>query len=163
MDQGKIGDPWSVLPIKNALYAKDCTEIDLSGRSLDSLQNFEDFPNLELLFLSRNRLANLDAIRSNFRLKRVYAVENQLVNIDAVKNFKFLEVLLLSNNQLKDLDHLLAILSKLTFVEQLALNGNPVAEEPKYRLRIIAQMPKLKILDRHGNFWHKHSCDIRRA
>jgi len=150
MDQRKIGDPWSVIPIKNALYAKDCTEIDLSGRNLDSLQNFEDFPNLELLFLNRNRLGNLDALKSNFRLKKICAVENQLVNVDVIKSFKFIEVLLFSNNQLKDLNHLLSILSKLTFLKQLALDGNPVAEEPKYRLRIIAQMPKLHVLDRHG-------------
>ena len=151
MEPEKIGDPWSILPIKNALYAKDCTEIDLSNRNLDSLQNFNDFPNIEILFHNRNRLGNLDALKKNIRLKKIFAIENQLLNIDAIKNFKFIEILLLSHNQLKDLDYLLGILSKLTFLEQLALDGNPVAEEPKYRLRVISQIPKLKILDRHGN------------
>ena len=56
MEQSKIGDPWSVLPIKNALYAKECTEIDLSGRNLEGLQNFEHFPNLEVVFLNKNQV-----------------------------------------------------------------------------------------------------------
>ena len=73
-----------------------------------------------------------------------------MTDVDVVKNFKFLQILLLSKNQLKDLDHLLSVLSKLSFLEQLELDGNPVAEEPRYRLRIIQQIPKLKILDRHG-------------
>ena len=77
-------------------------------------------------------------------------MNNRLTEIDIVKTFKFIEILLLSNNQLKDLDHILSLLAKLTFLEQLDLTGNPVAEEPRYRLRIIQHMPKLKVLDRHG-------------
>ena len=56
MEQNKIGDPWSILPIKNALYAKECTEVDLSGRNLEGLQNFEYFPNLEVVFLNKNQV-----------------------------------------------------------------------------------------------------------
>ncbi len=56
MEQTKIGDPWSVLPIKNALYAKECTEVDLSGRNLEGLQNFEFFPNLDVVYFGRNKV-----------------------------------------------------------------------------------------------------------
>ena len=34
-------------------------------------------------------------------------------------------------------------------MEQLDLFGNPLAEEPDYRLKIIKMMPQIKILDRH--------------
>lgn len=56
MDEAKIGDPWSILPIKNALYAKGCTEVDLSGRNLEGLRNFEFFPNIEVVFLNNNQV-----------------------------------------------------------------------------------------------------------
>lgn len=34
-------------------------------------------------------------------------------------------------------------------MEQLDLFGNPLAEEPDYRLKIIYHMPQIKVLDRH--------------
>ena len=37
-EQTKIGNPWSILPIKNNKYAKDLTEVHLSDRDLDNLE-----------------------------------------------------------------------------------------------------------------------------
>jgi len=31
----KVGDPWSILPVKNAKYARDLVEVHLSDRELD--------------------------------------------------------------------------------------------------------------------------------
>jgi hypothetical protein len=52
----KIGDPWSILPVKNAKYARDLTEVHLSDRELDALEHFEDFPNLEVIWLNNNKV-----------------------------------------------------------------------------------------------------------
>ena len=95
------------------------------------------------------QLQNLDDIASNFRVKEVYCQNNNLSNIDGIKKFKFLNVLLIADNQLRDLDVFLEFLSRFAFLEQLDLFGNPLAEEPDYRLKIIKTMPQIKILDRH--------------
>lgn len=58
-----------------------------------------------------------------------------------IKKFKFLKVLLLAENKLRDLDRFLDFLRKFAFLEQLNLFGNPLAEEPDYRLKIIHLMP----------------------
>jgi hypothetical protein len=42
-EPAKIGDPWTILPIKNAKYARDLVEVHLSDRDLDFLEHFEDF------------------------------------------------------------------------------------------------------------------------
>jgi len=76
----KVGNPWSVLPIKNSKYARDLTEVHLSDRNLTRLERFEDFPNLEVIWLNNNhvsfksgnnflQLQNLDDIAPNFRVK----------------------------------------------------------------------------------------------
>lgn len=52
----KIGNPWSILPIKNAKYARDLTEVHLSDRDLDLIEKFEDFPNLETVWLNNNKV-----------------------------------------------------------------------------------------------------------
>ncbi len=55
-EPAKIGDPWTILPIKNAKYARDLVEVHLSDRDLDFLEHFEDFPNLEVVWLNNNKV-----------------------------------------------------------------------------------------------------------
>ena len=57
----KIGNPWTILPIKNAKYARDLTEVHLSDRDLDMLEKFEDFPNLEVIWLNNNKVIITDS------------------------------------------------------------------------------------------------------
>lgn len=57
----------------------------------------------------------------------------------------------MSHNRLRNLDKFLAFLStKFAFLHELDLFGNPLAEEPDYRLKIIHAMPQIKLLDRHA-------------
>ena len=37
----RIGNPWSILPIKNNKYARDLTEVHLSDRQLNRLEHFD--------------------------------------------------------------------------------------------------------------------------
>ena len=55
----KIGNPWSILPIKNKKYAKDLVEVHLSDRGLNSLEKFAEFPNLEVIWLNNNQVSKL--------------------------------------------------------------------------------------------------------
>ena len=50
------GDPWSVLPVKSAKYAKECKNIVLSNRGITKLKNFESFYSLEALWLNNNKV-----------------------------------------------------------------------------------------------------------
>ena len=52
--EDKTGNPWAVLPIKNSKYARDLTEVHLSDRRLTGLEKFENFPNLEVIWLNNN-------------------------------------------------------------------------------------------------------------
>ena len=79
----------------------------------------------------------------------MYCQNNQLSNVEGLRRFKFLQVLLIGDNQLRDLDVFLEFISRFAFLDQLDLFGNPLAEEPDYRLKIIKAMPQIKILDRH--------------
>lgn len=53
----KVGNPWSILPIKNSKYARDLVEVHLSDRQLTRLEKFEDFPNLEVIWLNNNNVS----------------------------------------------------------------------------------------------------------
>lgn len=53
----KVGNPWSILPIKNSKYARDLVEVHLSDRQLTRLEHFEEFPNLEVIWLNNNNVS----------------------------------------------------------------------------------------------------------
>lgn len=62
---------------------------------------------------------------------------------------KFLEVLFVDNNKLKNLDKVITFLKNFSFLKNLNLFGNPIAEEPEYRSRVIDALKSLETLDRH--------------
>lgn len=89
------------------------------------------------------QLVDFNDISSNFRCKKLYCQNNRIQSIEGIKKFKFLEVLLLGNNNLRDLDRFLDQITKFAFLQQLDLFGNPLAEEPDYRLKMIYLMPQV--------------------
>lgn len=51
-----VSDPYSELPINNAKYIRDCTELHLGSRGIEALWNFERFTNLEVLWVNDNKV-----------------------------------------------------------------------------------------------------------
>ena len=146
-----IGDPWSILPVKTRKFAKECTEIVLSKRNLTKLVNFENFENLEALWLTNNNLTSITGLESNFRIKFLCCSFNRIISLEnsSLHVMKFLETLYLNNNKLKNLDKVLNYLKQFSFLKNLNLFANPVAEEPEYRPRVIDSLKSLEIFDRH--------------
>ena len=145
------GDPWTILPVKTRKYAKECIEIVLSKRHITKLVKFNDFENLEALWLTNNNLTEIKGLETNFRIKilclgfnRISSLEGSSLNV-----MKFLETLYLNNNKLKNLDKVITYLSQFKFLKSLNLFGNPVAEEPEYRPRVVDTLKSLEIFDRH--------------
>ncbi|GFR43310.1 hypothetical protein Agub_g4377 [Astrephomene gubernaculifera] len=134
----------------NAKYVKECTEMYLGGKGIEKIRGFEPFVNLESLWLNNNKLKKLNNLDVQKRLKALYAQDNQLCTLKgSLQHFKFLETLDLSNNQLRDLEKQLRVLEKFKFIKDLNLKGNPMCEEPDYRLLVVHSMPALQVLDQH--------------
>ena len=98
--------------------------INLWGSSLDDVDVVQRMPNLESLSLSVNRLASL----------RVFARCPNLVDLH------------LRKNDIADLDEV-RFLVGLDRLRTLWLCDNPCALEPNYRMRVIAMLPSLLVLD----------------
>jgi len=131
-------------------YVKACKELYLGSKGIEKLRGFEGFVNLESLWLDQNKLKKINHLDANFRIKALYAQDNQICTLHgSLPAFTFLETLDLSNNQLRDLDKQLKVLEKFQFLRTLNLKGNPLVEEPDYRLTVIHHMPQLHVLDQH--------------
>lgn len=66
----KVGNPWSILPIKNSKYARDLIEVHLSDRNLTRLEKFEDFPNLEVIWLNNNNVRKKQHFHTHFSVTK---------------------------------------------------------------------------------------------
>ena len=73
--------------------------------------------------------------------------------VGSLVNLRYLEILYLNNNKLRNLDKNLEVLRIFTSLKNLNLFGNPIAEEPEYRSRVIYTLPSLEIFDRHSNIF----------
>ena len=109
----------------------------------------------------------MEHLDTNFRIKHLYAHNNKIKILEgSIANMPHLETLSISNNELRDLDKNIEFLKKYTTLKQLGiiseiikkihpiitdLFGNPLAEEPNYRAKIVTFLPQIKIFDRHGS------------
>ena len=76
----KVGTPWSILPIKNKKYAKDLVDVNLSNRGITSLEKFEDFPNLEVIWLNGNEVSKCSCNFYNYKYLfsyKTWTISNQ--------------------------------------------------------------------------------------
>ena len=60
-----VSNPRSVLPVKNRKYIRNTTEIHLAKRNIDRIENFDEFVNLEVLWLNGNRIRKLENLDEN--------------------------------------------------------------------------------------------------
>ena len=133
---------------RNYKYVKNCLELHLGGESIQSLQDFDKFENLEVLFLNDNKLVTIVGLEKNFRLRRLYLMHNSIVSVTgSLRIMNYLEHLDLSFNHLRNLKKILEGLEHLRFLKTLSLVGNPCCEEPGYRIMVIQAIPSLNVLD----------------
>lgn len=145
-----LGDPYDALPVKNKKYAKECEEIHLGSRNLTGLTRFEDFPNLEVLWINNNKLTKIEGLDINYRIKHLYAQNNSIDTLQGSLFFmKHIETLVLFGNCLTNLDNTISFLRRFKYLKHLELQENPLNEEPNYRPKMIYYLPWLDLLDKH--------------
>jgi hypothetical protein len=152
MDDGVrplASNPLAELPVKNSRYIKECTELYLGHRGITYLKGFERFVNLESLWINDNSIRYIEGLSANFRIRSLYAQGNKISDLpnSCISIFKFLHELQIFDNAIAGLDATLEVLSKFRHLETLSLFGNPVAEEPNYRIKVISEIPSLRVLD----------------
>ena len=115
------------------------------------LQGFEKFASLDTIWLNNNKLESVEGLEDCVRLKEIHLYSNRLRTLErySFTSFKFLSRLTLNDNLLDDIENVLKELKVLRNLISLDLFNNPIETEDNYRLRVLAAMPTLIILDRH--------------
>jgi Leucine-rich repeat (LRR) protein len=102
------------------------------------------------VWLNNNQLTGLRGLERNFRIKHLFLQNNKIKAIDGIFDvLKHIETLVLYDNELRDLDGIIKNLKVLTSLNRLDLFENPAAHEPNYKMRVLADIFHLQVLDRH--------------
>ncbi|MES1906484.1 MAG: U2 small nuclear ribonucleoprotein A', partial [Paramarteilia canceri] len=99
---------------------------DMTNNSITKLSGFPFMPNVKSLFLSNNRIVN--------------------INFSTVQNLPNLEVLILTNNVISELTAI-NCLEKCKKLTILSLLNNPITTNSLYRPFMIFKIPSLRYLD----------------
>jgi len=145
-------DPYACLPVANDKNAGNADQLHLAGRGIERLAKMEAFVSLDTLWLNDNKLDSLEGLEENFRIKSLYLHNNRFkrLNEDCLSHCTFLTQVTLNGNQLEDLNNVFDELRPCHHLHYLDLFDNPIAQEDNYRLRVIAELPSIEVLDRHA-------------
>jgi U2 small nuclear ribonucleoprotein A' len=101
--------------------------LDLTNNDIKRLENFPHLRRLKTLLISNNRL--------------------QRIEKGLGQALPSLQALIMHNNQIKDLGDLEALFELGKSLQYLSLIDNPVTERQHYRLYLIQNLPRLRVLD----------------
>lgn len=158
-------NPYAELPRPNDKFAASCAELHLGRKGISELFWFEKFTSLHTLWLNNNELISLAGLENNTRLLNLHCHNNRIMRIGGtLRMLKYLVTLTLNCNALNDMDDVLGELQHLSKLTYLDLFDNPITQEDNYRLRVIAALPWVQVLDKHevGDHERKEAKKVMR-
>ena len=113
----------------------------------DGLAHLAPFANLVSLSMCDASIASLSAMPALDNLATLKLSDNKIKNgLESLTKLAALEKLYLAGNQIPDIETL-DPLKKLSRLEWLDLEGNPVTRVPGYADKIFEMLPSLMVLD----------------
>ncbi|XP_055377182.1 leucine-rich repeat-containing protein 9 [Condylostylus longicornis] len=130
-----------------SVYMPNLTSLNLEGSVLSSLRDLGyNLHNLTFLNVSNCGLTSLDGTSGFPSVEMLIADKNMIQLIGPIQNLMILKKLSLKENQITNLNWL-TFLGACTLLEDVDLRGNPVIQNPYYRITLKQSMPNLKCLD----------------
>ncbi|CAH8297590.1 unnamed protein product [Schistosoma turkestanicum] len=130
------------------------TDMNLSNLQLKCIPNenvFGNLPNLRCLWLNNNQIKQLNnclikcqnLLELRLRSNQLHSINGQLYNLHC------LEILDLSENHLDNLKEINKELSRMHFLRELNLLGNPVALQSDFKSSLLTSHSTLTVLNKN--------------
>lgn len=144
-----------ITKIENLNCLKHLKKLYLGSNEISVLEGLNELDNLIELHMESQRLAEGETIYFDPRtvknlgksLKVLNINQNNITSLHGLSGLTKLEELTASDNKLDDFDEILDSIGSLPKLQKLALRGNPIASDRKYRETIIISSASLRILD----------------
>ena len=123
------------------------TELKLSGSAIESLRDLgTDWNNLEVLWLVRTGLTEIDGLSAFSKLKELYCAFNSIKNLSALMFHENIQVLDIEGNKLEDWDEV-EYLRDCSSLWSVNFEGNPIVKSLDYRQKVFAILEQIMVLD----------------
>lgn len=100
------------------------TSLNLDEKDIERIDGLENFSNLKILRISRNKISNIDSLAKLTQLEELNLEKNKIENIDALSNLTNLKKLEIYDNEIKNINPL----AKLTNLKDLDLYNNRIED-----------------------------------
>ncbi|NXG21193.1 LRC23 protein, partial [Grallaria varia] len=121
--------------------------LELRGNKLKSTAGL-NLPKLKKLYLAQTNTCSLEGLEGLKQLESLHLRDNKLETLDGfASSMKCLKYLNLRNNGISSFQEV-GKLQVLPMLQELVLLDNPCADEPEYRLEVLALLPNLQRLDK---------------
>lgn len=119
----------------------------LSHNQICELDGLDALTSLSKLSVAHNEITSFPRLQTLKNLKELRLNDNKICNIpEWVQDLSSLEILDIGNNSISNLDDL-SNLSSCPNLHQLNIKGNPVAEHPEFKQKIMEHIPELRVLN----------------
>ncbi|XP_061768228.1 leucine-rich repeat and guanylate kinase domain-containing protein [Nerophis ophidion] len=121
------------------------TDLDLAYNNISSISSLDAVP-LTHLNLRGNQLKGTEGLENLKNLQVLDLAKNHITNLSGLQNLHMLGFINLDENEISEIEECKHI-HDLLLLRELNLLGNPVQEQPQYRLSVIFLLQHLTMLD----------------
>ncbi|XP_076809798.1 dynein regulatory complex subunit 3-like [Clavelina lepadiformis] len=136
----------NILKIDNLWQFKELTKLQLDNNIIEKIEGLDALVNLRWLDLSFNNIEVIEGLNHLSKLEDLTLFNNRISRLENMDSLSALHVLSLGNNKVNQLDNLI-YLRRFQNLRTLNLSGNPVCEDPGYKLFTVAYLSHLVYLD----------------
>lgn len=132
--------------IENLVGLQSLVKLCLDNNHIKEIINLDHLVNLKWLDLSFNHIEKIQGLKSLKQLEDLSLYSNNISIIEGLDSCVSLQCLSLGNNKIKLLEQVIR-LRQLRNLRMLTLSGNPICNEPEYKMTVLAYVDALSYLD----------------
>ncbi len=136
----------SIGKIENLVGFDNLTKLCIDNNLIEEITNLDHLVNLRWLDLSFNKIKKIEGLSKLLNLEDLSLFSNKISVVEGLDNLKKLQCLSLGNNKIDSLDQIIRI-RQIPNIKMLTLSGNPICNDPEYKMTVLAYVSKLKYLD----------------
>jgi Leucine-rich repeat (LRR) protein len=132
--------------IENLVGLQSLVKLCLDNNQIKEIVNLDHLVNLKWLDLSFNNIEKIQGLKSLKQLEDLSLYSNNISIIEGLDSCVSLQCISLGNNKIKLLEQVIR-LRQLRNLRMLTLSGNPICNEPEYKMTVLAYVDALSYLD----------------
>ncbi|XP_010001866.1 PREDICTED: leucine-rich repeat-containing protein 48 [Chaetura pelagica] len=136
----------NILHIDNMWQFESLTKLQLDNNIIEKIEALETLVHLVWLDLSFNNIEVIEGLDTLVKLQDLSLYSNKISKMEHMDTLQELQVFSIGKNNLAVLEDV-TYLRRFKHLRSLNLSGNPLCQDEKYQLFVVAHLPDLLYLD----------------